>query len=283
MQVIVAGRLDRSALAKAHIENMFGHPGQKGGMELLEAGRMQAESFGAKFEDGDIIHAGKKGDAFLARNENGLEIGAKAVIIAIGVKRKTLKLPRADEFLGKGLSYCADCDARFFKNRDVVVVGDESAAASGALVLKKYAKNVHLVSERLKVSGSMMEELKSSGIIILDGRKVTAIEGTDMLEGVSIDDGSRLKANGLFIELGSKGAMELATLLAVIPDEKGYIPVDRRMGAGAPGVFACGDITGPPLQLAKAVGEGCTAGISAAEYVKAAGTAGGSAEKTETY
>jgi thioredoxin reductase (NADPH) len=268
VRVIVAGRVERSALAKAHVENLFGLSEKVDGMTLLSAGRRLAERFGAVFLDGDVIHLEKTGTGFLARLEEGTSITARALIFALGVKRKGLKVKGEDRLTGRGVSYCADCDANFFRNKVVVVVGDESAAGSAALLLKKVAHEVHLISKGLSLSQALLTELKTSGVRIHEGRSITEIVGESRVESVTLDSGESIKTDGVFIELGSKGSIELCTSIDLIPDPEGYIRVDRKMATDIPGVFACGDITGGPLQAAKAIGEGCIAGLSAAEYVK---------------
>jgi thioredoxin reductase (NADPH) len=114
----------------------------------------------------------------------------------------------------------------------------------------------------------MLSELNEAGIKLHSGRDVIEIAGENKVESVTLDNGETIKTDGVFIELGSKGSIELGTLIDVLPGLDGYLQVDRKMAAGTPGVFACGDITGNPLQAAKAIGEGCIAGLSAVEYVK---------------
>lgn len=268
VNAVVTGRLERSALAKAHIENLLGVSGKKPGMELLLLGKKQAELFGSRFQEADIVNLERTEGIFTAVTEDSNDIEARAVIFAMGVKRKSLGIDNIDRFLGKGLSYCADCDARFYDGKNVVVVGDESAAASGALVLSRYAKTTTLISERLVVSRILRDKLEIANVALLEGRKVVGIVGNDRVEGIRTDDGSTVKAEGLFVEVGSKGALELAVAVDVIPDENGYLRTDRKMATSIPGAFACGDITGPPFQLSKAIGEGCVAGLSAAEFVR---------------
>ncbi len=100
-------------------------------------------------------------------------------------------------------------------------------------------------------------------------RKVKEVTGKDGVEGVVMDDGARIAVQGVFIELGAKGVMELAGLLGVqLDDEMKHIQTDKKMQTNVPGIYAAGDITGPPWQVAKAVGEGCVAGLEAAGYAK---------------
>jgi thioredoxin reductase (NADPH) len=106
-------------------------------------------------------------------------------------------------------------------------------------------------------------------VALYENRKVKEITGKDGVEGVVMDDGARLAVQGVFIELGAKGVMELAGLLGVqLDDEMKHIQTNKKMETSVPGIYAAGDITGPPWQVAKAVGEGCVAGLEAAGYAK---------------
>jgi len=168
------------------------------------------------------------------------------------------------------VSYCVDCDGGFFRNEPVAVVGNESAAASGALTMVFYASDVHLVYEHLEISETMLNQVKESTITLHEGRKVTEIIGGKLVEGVLLDNGTRVDVKGVFIELGAKGAIELASELGVAMDVEApqYIATDKKQRTNIAGVFAAGDICGLPWQLAKAVGEGCVAGLEAAAYAK---------------
>jgi thioredoxin reductase (NADPH) len=106
-------------------------------------------------------------------------------------------------------------------------------------------------------------------VALHENRKVKEITGQDGVAGLVMDDGSRLSVQGVFIELGAKGVMELAGLLGVqLDDEMKHIQTNKKMETSVPGIYAAGDITGPPWQVAKAVGEGCVAGLEAAGYTK---------------
>jgi len=190
--------------------------------------------------------------------------------MAMGISRNKLRVTGEKEFLGRGVSYCVDCDAGFFRGEPVAVVGNESAAASGALTMLFYASQVHLICDKLEVSEALAHQIEQSGIQLYEGRKVTEIIGQDEVDGLTLDDGSRLDVKGVFIELGAKGAIEIASALGVAMDSEApqYIATDKKQTTNIPGLYAAGDICGLPWQLAKAVGEGCVAGLEAAAYAK---------------
>jgi thioredoxin reductase (NADPH) len=266
--VLVMGREYKSSLYKAHVENYCCLSGVSG-EELLKQGVKQASDSGARFLHEDVIKTAKDEGGFTIYTESD-QIKARTLIMAMGVSRNRLGVPGEKELLGKGVSYCIDCDANFFKNANVAVVGDESAAVSGALTLLFYAKEVHLISDQIRVSKSLKYQIKESDVIIHLGRKVKNIAGEDKVQGLYMDNNQWLDVEGVFIETGAKGAVELAATLGVALDDESfqYIVTDKKQQTNMAGVYAAGDICGPPWQMAKAVGEGCVAGLSAAKYAK---------------
>ncbi len=269
VSVLVMGREHKSSLYKAHVENYCCITGISG-QELLQQGVRQASDSGAHFLHEDVIKTSQEDDRFIILTENERNIKTRALIMAMGITRNRLGVPGEKEFLGKGVSYCVDCDANFYKGAKVAVVGDESAAVSGALTLLFYAEEVHLVSDRLQVSDRLDYQIRESDVNIHIGRKVKEIVGLDKVDGLKMDDDQRLNVDGVFIETGAKGAIELAATLGVAMDEEKfqYIVTDKQQQTNVSGIYAAGDICGPPWQMAKAVGEGCVAGLSAAKYAK---------------
>ncbi len=267
--VIVLGKQHKSGAYGAHIENYCCISGING-ETLLREGRAQAEGFGAVFVDEDVMEISQREEGFYTKVESGRFFYSRALILAMGISRNKLHVPGEKEFLGRGVSYCVECDANFFKGEPVAVIGSESAALSGALTLLFYAKETHLVSEKLQVVQVLLEQLKESAIILHEGRKVTEIRGATEVESILLDDGSVLMVKGVFIELGAKGALELTSSLGIALDSETmqYIATNKKQETNIPGLYAAGDICGPPWQIAKAVGEGCVAGLEAAAFVK---------------
>jgi thioredoxin reductase (NADPH) len=269
VSVLVMGREHKSSLYRAHVENYCCLSGIAG-EELLQQGVKQAYDSGAHFLHEDVIKTSQDDDWFIISTESERTIKTRTIIMTMGVTRNRLGVPGEKEFLGKGVSYCVDCDANFYKGSQVAVIGNESAAVSGALTLLFYAKEVHLVSDQLQVSDRLDYQIKESNVNVHLGRKVKEIIGQEKVEGLIMDDGQRLDVDGVFIETGAKGAVELAAILGVALDQEQfkYIVADKRQQTNVSGIYAAGDICGPPWQMAKAVGEGCVAGLSAAKYAK---------------
>ena len=266
--VLMLGRMNKSSLFWAHVENFLGMF-KTSGEDMLKTGLSQAQSFGAEIleEDALSISPGKR--CFSIETESGQNVCARALVIATGTTRNKLGVPGEKELLGRGVSYCVECDGGFFKGEDVAIVGGQSAAAGGALTLLHLAKSVHLICESLDVSPALQAKLRESGAILHEGVKVTAIQGEKQVDGLTLSDGTTLPVAGVFIEQGAKGVLELASSLGLaLDDSMKYLTTDKSQAASVPGVFAAGDICGPPLQMAKAVGEGCVAGTMAANYAK---------------
>jgi thioredoxin reductase (NADPH) len=266
--VLVLGRPERSSLYRAHVENYLCVDGVREGAELLAVGIDQVKRFGAEYAAEDVLHVDHASDTFSVRVESGRTIKTRSLIFATGTSRKKLKVKGEKELSGKGVSYCVDCDANFYRNAKVVVVGNESAAVDGALTLLGYASEVHLITKELAVSEKLHNKLSESGVKIHQNNWVSEIQGENSVEGVLLEDGTRLEVEGIFIELGAKGALELATTIGVQLDSETFTHIDcnKKQQTNIPGVYAAGDIAGHPYQMAKAVGEGCVAGWEAANY-----------------
>ena len=266
--VLVLGRPERRSLYRAHIENYLCVDGVREGAELLTMGIDQVKRFGTEYSPEDVLHVEQASETFALRVESGRTIKTRSLIFATGTSRKKLKVKGEKELSGKGVSYCVDCDANFYRNAKVVVVGNESAAVDGALTLLGYASEVHLVTKELEVSEELLGKLSQSGVKVHQDSWVSEILGENSVEAVQLENGTRLEVEGIFIELGAKGALELATAIGVQLDSETFthIDCDKKQQTNIAGVYAAGDITGHPYQMAKAVGEGCVAGWEAANY-----------------
>ncbi|MBA3015769.1 MAG: FAD-dependent oxidoreductase [Proteobacteria bacterium] len=267
--VVVFGKGAGSSISGAHVENYLCVGGVTDGAEMLAVGRDQARRFGAEVREEDVlrIELEEEGGLFNIHTETS-KLRARTVILSTGTARKKLKVPGEKELAGRGVSYCVDCDANFFRNAPVAVVGNGSAAVDGALTLLGYTPEVYLVSQKLDISSELEKKLKSSAVRRFDGVWVEKIQGESAVESVLLSDDRTLAVEGVFIELGAKGAIELAINLGVLldTDTMTHIDTNKRQETNITGIYAAGDIAGQPYQMAKAVGEGCVAGWEAANY-----------------
>ena len=257
------------------IEN---YPGYEmiSGVDLADKMRDQAEKFGTKTVYGEVSTVEKLEDGnFLIQSDMG-EFRVKALILATGGRHRELNVPGEKEFVGKGVSYCATCDAAFFKEKTVIVVGSGDAAATGTLALSDVgAKMIYWISrsDYLKCERIYIERVKKrSNVAILYSKQITEIKGTNTVEEVSFNDGSLLKVDGIFAEIGAIPNIELAESLGC-KIEDGLIKIDDNCRTNIAGVFSAGDVTSKivnPLmrQITTSVGLGTIAALSAAEYIQ---------------
>ncbi len=268
-RVMMLGRIENSALYGAHIENYACIKGVSEGKDLLEAGLEQARSFGTECSDEDVLKISQTDSLFDMVLENGRQIQSRTIIFCMGVSKTKLGVPGEKELSGRGVSYCVDCDANFYRGAVVTVTGNRSAAVDGALTLLDYASKVYLVAQDLDVSTELQNKLRNSAVQYIES-EITAVEGEHAVQSLRLADGRQLESEGIFIELGSKGALQLATLIGVMLDSESfkYIQTNDKQETNIPGIYAAGDIVGPPYQMAKAVGEGCVAGMEAATYAR---------------
>lgn len=184
------------------------------------------------------------------------EFDAKAVIMATGVEAvKPIEGER--ELLGKGVSYCATCDGGLYKGKTIAVICDSEAMEEEAEYLSELAGKVYYIP---LFKGS---RFAASNAEILTSR-VVKVRGEDRVSGITLVDGTELDVNGVFF---IKQSVSPAVLLNALKTENGQVAVNRNMQTSVKGVFAAGDCTGAPYQIAKAVGEGNTAAHSAVKYL----------------
>jgi len=267
VKVTIIGKHENSAMFGTHVENYFGVPGKADGTGMLKTGLEQAVSFGAEHINENVVAMSRSANSFTVTTENGSEISAEAVILASGISRKKLNIPGEKEFFGKGVSYCAACDCNFYKGKRVAVIGDESEAAASAELMTSYASHVFWVTKDTKASDMMVKKAKDAGVEIIS-EKAVEIVGTDRVTKMMFTDSSTINVDGVFIELGARSSSDLAMDIDVTPNIDGTVNVNERCETSVAGVYACGDVTGRPWQIAKAVGQGAVAGMNASEYVK---------------
>ncbi|MCL2148599.1 MAG: NAD(P)/FAD-dependent oxidoreductase [Methanomassiliicoccaceae archaeon] len=264
---VIVGKPGNSALQGAHVENYFGLAGKADGRGLLAKGLEQAVSFGCRHLDMNVTGAEAADGGFLVTVESGEAISCRSVVIATGISRAKLGIPGEEALLGKGVSYCAECDCGFYKGLRVAVIGDESEAAVSAELMTRYASEVHWVSRGVSADRALVDRATAAGASIVSGAP-KEIRGGGKVESLLLEDGREVAVDGVFIVLGGRSSAYLAMDLGVTPEPDDSIRTDEGCETSVPGVFACGDVTGKPWQLAKAVGEGAVAGLGAAARAK---------------
>ena len=267
VSVALIGKVANSATFGIEIDNYFGE-GKCSGTELLKTGLEQAMSFGASIVDMNVLSLGRSDRGFSISLEDGSDICARSIVLATGIRRTKLGVPGEKEFAnGKGVSYCAICDCNFYKGKTVVITGGESEAAVAAELMTKYAAKVYWVFSEFTASENLISVAKNAGVEMIEA-SILRISGETKVTSVTLSDGKEVSTDGVFIELGGRSSADLALDIDLMPEIDDSLKVDRSCSTSVPGVFACGDVTGRPWQVAKAVGEGAVAGLSAADYSK---------------
>lgn len=266
VSTLVVGKPGASAASGTRMDNYFG-VSEIDGDAMISTGISQAESTGARFIAENVISAGTDGPLFLFGLEGGESVTAKAVVIATGISRKKLGIPGEKELYGKGVSYCAVCDCNFYKGRRAVIVGNDSEAAVSAEMMTGFASETSWVVWDNKASDVLTSKAEAAGVKMF-GSKPAEITGAGKVESLRLEDGTVIPTDGVFIELGARSAADIAMDIGVMPEVDDSIKVGYDCSTEVPGVYACGDVTGRPWQVAKAVGQGCIAGTNAAAYAK---------------
>ncbi len=256
------------------IENYPGFPEGISGYDLAEKMKQQALDLGLEIDTSEVHSLNLSADIkeIVLKDRS---ITAKALIIASGASPRKLGIGE-DKYMGKGISFCATCDAPFFRDKTVVAVGGGDTAVQEAIFLTKFAKKVYLVHRRdeLRAAKILQERAFANDKIEFIWNSVAiGVEGFFGIEGVKIknvktDAESIIKADGCFIWVGILPNAEFINN-AVATDEGGFIIADAKMQTSVPGVFAAGDIRDTPLrQVSTAVGDGAIAAVSAEHYIE---------------
>ncbi|NLL45756.1 MAG: NAD(P)/FAD-dependent oxidoreductase [Clostridiales bacterium] len=248
------------ALGKAEkIENYYGLSAPISGAELSETGIEQARRLGAEIISEEVVGMGYDG-GFSVKTQGG-EYRAESVVIATGSPRKAPGIKGIEEFEGRGVSYCALCDAFFYRGKTVCVLGSGEYAINEARELMPIVGKVTILTNGDELAG---EPPEGSEVV---KTPLSELKGGERLESVSFKDGSEIATDGLFVAYGTAGSADLARKLGVFT-EGNKISVNEDMETNIPGLFAAGDCTGGMLQVAKAVYDGAKAGMSAVKYLR---------------
>lgn len=247
-----------------------------GGHELVEKMAAHCRKFGAQVNELEkVVSVNFKGEKKLVKTGKD-EYSASAVIVASGTMHRLLNVPGEQEFLGRGVSYCALCDGAFFKDKKVIVVGGGNSAAMTARYLASVAASVRLVHRRetLRADAASVESLKEQNVELLLNSEVKEIRGNTVVKSVVLQNKStgklkELPIDGIFIQVGEEPNIQFLRDAGITTDERGYVIVDSRQRTNIQGVFAAGDITNSTVkQVGTAVGQAIIAATEAFHYIE---------------
>ena len=258
------------------IENYPGVPGPISGFELLTIMRDQAKSFGAEFVRGKVIATDFSEEVKKVFTIDGREFRGRSVIIASGAMERANKFKGEDEFLGRGVSYCGVCDAAFFKDQPVAVVGDDDYAIEEAEFISRFASDVYFLvpGSKIKAREEVIKEFEEiPNIHLLKRHRVIEIKGSQAVEAVRVKDGEAgeekdIPVNGVFIFLGgTKPSVDF--LMGQVEMTGDYcVVVNEEMMTSVPGVFAAGDVLCTSIKQAViAAADGCKAALAVDKFL----------------
>jgi len=262
------------------IENYPGQPDMDG-FDLMMKFKEQVDKLETPTEHSNVTAVEKNGDVYRATLENGTQVDAISIILAVGRERRKLLLPKEEEWSGNGVSYCSTCDAPLYRNKKAAaVVGGGNAAVEGAVLLAKYAETVYLIYRRDKFTRPEPILLKvlsqAENIKVLYSTEVVELLGSDDagLTGIRINQPwegqDELTIDGLFVEAGADPRLEIPNQLGLeINPDTGEVHVDKALNTSVQGIYAAGDLTdGTELkQTITAASQGAIAALSAYQHV----------------
>lgn len=254
---------NQGALEKASkIENYYGFENPISGKELITNGIKQAKRLEIDIIEREVIGIkyAEQGEyeVITANQPKDERYLTKVVAIATGANRNKPNIKGIKEYEGRGISYCAVCDAAFYRNKDVAVLGNGEYAISEIEELLPVATSVTMLTNGKE---AIENRNFSNGKLEINEKKIREFRGTSKIEEIEFEDGSYQKVNGIFIAQGIANSLDFAKKLGA-KIENNCIVVNEQMETTIPNIYACGDCTGGILQISKAVYEGTKAGLS---------------------
>lgn len=271
--LILSKDLGGQASTTPYIEN---YPGFRkvGGLELMKKFEEQARDFGVEIIYEEVKSIKPNKDKFIVRTSNK-EYEGRALILAFGKTPRTLNVSGEKEFSGKGISYCAICDAPLFRNRVIAVIGGGNSAIDAALLSSEIGKKVYLIHRRdeFRVFETLVEEIKKrKNVEFIFNHVAVEFKGDKFLksviiEGVNTKERRELEVGGVFVEVGSEVKTDFIKRLVKL-DKNNHIIINNNCETSHPGIFAAGDVTITPFkQVVVSSGEGAKAGLQVYNYL----------------
>ncbi|MGM0482377.1 MAG: NAD(P)/FAD-dependent oxidoreductase [Patescibacteria group bacterium] len=270
LKVLVIGNMPGGTATEAHRVCNFPTEKEITGTELSQKMHSTATYQGAEVVMDNVDKIEKNEGSFKIKTDSGKIYGSKALMVAVGTKRQKLNIEGEEEFVGRGISYCATCDGMFYRGKTVAVIGGANSATTASLYLADVAEKVYLIYRGGELKGDRVwiDNVKNNeNITVLYDTEVEKIKGkekAETLEVLSKKEGSKkdIEIDGVFIEIGSTPSLDLFDDLGVEKDEKGYIKVGPGQKTNIDMLWAAGDITNSSngfKQIITAAAEGAIA------------------------
>ncbi|QQG40067.1 MAG: FAD-dependent oxidoreductase [Candidatus Aenigmatarchaeota archaeon] len=278
LSVLVIGKLRGGLITTTHLVENYPPLGSVSGPDMMDMFYEHIRMFEIPVLEDEVTDVNGKGVCWKVATKRHGEFVGKTVVFATGTEHKKLGVPGEKELANKGVSYCATCDAAFFKNKVVIMVGGSDSAAKEALLLSEHCKKVYIVyrGEAIRpepVNGLLVEQrVKEGKIEIINKTNVVKINGEKVVASVTFDKpykgSNEFKTDGVFIEIGGIPQSGLAKKIGVAINEKGEITIDREARTNVEGIYAAGDVCDTRFKQAiTGAAEGVFAAFSAYSYL----------------
>lgn len=253
------------------VDNYLGLPGISG-YDLGEQFREHAVKLGVSFLEQEVTEIKKEDSAvFTIIFEDGSSVETKTVIYAAGATPRRANIPGEQEYLGKGVSYCAICDGSFYRGKKVAVLGGGDTALDDAVYLADLAEQVYVIHRRKEFRGAAttVEKLrKKENVTFVLEHQVKEITGAEKVNGVVLEDGTAIAVDGVFVAYGSVPQTNLVKELVTL-DAAGYVKAEETGETSLAGLYVAGDVRTKKLrQVVTAVSDGANAATAVVEYLK---------------
>ena len=273
--LIEKGVMGGTPMNYEHVENYPGFPGGISSPELMQKMAEQAKRFGLPIKEFiEVEEVNSEGDRFIIKaGADSME--SLGVIVCTGTVSVKMGIPGEEEFVGRGISYCATCDGAFFRNLDVAVIGGGDAAIQEGLALTNIVRKVYVIHRRDQLRAQKIIQdraFKNDKMEFLWNKVPVEIEGKDQVESILIEDTktherSRVKVDGVFVYVGARPNTQFLGNL-VERDGAGFIVTDENLATKTAGLYVAGDARKKPLrQITTAVGDGALAAVSLEHYI----------------
>jgi thioredoxin reductase (NADPH) len=279
--LLIGGVEGGMGITAAEVGNWPGEIDIKG-PDLMEKFKKHATSFSeVTYKVAYIQKIEKISGGFRLTLDDGTTQEGRSVILATGSAKRHLGVKGEEEFSGRGVTYCATCDAFFYRNKDVAVIGGGDSAVEGAAIAAQVAKTVYLIHRRkdFRAEPYWVEKVKEKkNIVMVLENEITEVFGEQKVKGVKLkkpfNGSDTITLDGVFIEVGTIPSVELAKQVGAAIDSKGFMTVGADQQSSVPGFFGAGDVTNASnyfAQFATAAGEGATAANSVFNYLSTTG------------
>ncbi len=243
------------------------------GAQLVEKIQKHVESLGNPIVADRVVGIDHENDGFKLTTQSNKKFFSKTILLAPGTRHRKLNLPNEKQFIGKGLSYCATCDAMFYRDKIVAVIGGSDSAHTASLYLAEIAKKVYQIYRKDRLRGETLwinQVENNNKIEVIYNTEISEIEGKDKIKSIKLTNPykgeDKIKIDGLFIEIGTVPQKALIEELSLETNEAGYIKIGIDQKTSKKGVWAAGDITNGSNNFRQII-TACSEGAIASENI----------------